>query len=280
MILGTTTRRRMAEGVGRGGVRAVVAANPGPLTLDGTRTYVVGGDPCLVIDPGPMLGFHLDAVEIEIGESEVAAVCLTHWHPDHAEGAAELVVRLGAQLAATAESAERAALDEPGLELGEGVEIEFDGGRLRTVLTPGHCPDHACFYWPETGALFTGDTILGEGTSMIAPPEGDMAAYLASLERLRGLESEVIYPGHGPVIHETERVIEEYIAHRMEREQQVIEALAAGALKPAEIRAAVYEDLDPLLHGAAEGSVLAHLNKLVAESRVAERDGSYTLLES
>ena len=257
-----------------------MAANPGPLTLDGTRTYVVGADPCLVIDPGPMLGFHLDAVEIEIGESEVAAVCLTHWHPDHAEGAAELVVRLGAQLAATAESAERAALDEPGLELGEGVEIEFDGGRLRTVLTPGHCPDHACFYWPETGALFTGDTILGEGTSMIAPPEGDMAAYLASLERLRGLESEVIYPGHGPVIHETERVIEEYIAHRMEREQQVIEALAGGALKPAEIRAAVYEDLDPLLHGAAEGSVLAHLNKLVAESRVAERDGSYTLLES
>lgn len=257
----------------------MVAANPGPLTLDGTRTYVVGGDPCLVIDPGPLLGFHLDAVEIEIGDAEVAAVCLTHWHPDHAEGAAELIVRLGAGLAATAESAARAALDAPDLELGEGAEIEFDGGRLRTVLTPGHCPDHVCFYWPERRALFTGDTILGEGTSMIAPPEGDMAAYLDSLERMRRLGAEVAYPGHGPVIREAERAIEEYIAHRQERERQVIEALTGGAGKPAEIRAAVYEELDPALHGAAEGSVLAHLNKLVAEGRVAERDGSYTLLE-
>ena len=264
----------------RGGcpwVKIMVADNPGPLTLDGTRTYVLGGEPCVVVDPGPDLGDHLDAVEVALGAASVAAICITHYHADHAAGAAELALRLGAPLAATLESARLAALEQPDIPLSEGVTIEFGGGHLEVVPAPGHCADHVCFYWPEAGALFAGDVMLGEGTSMIAPPEGDMAAYLSTLERFARLDLSVIYPGHGPVIDEPAERIDEYIAHRLERERQVLNALAAGASTPAEIRARVYEGLDPALHWAAEGSVLAHLAKLVKEARVKVADGRYTL---
>ncbi len=268
----------MAESAGGRTVRTLVAGNPGPLTLDGTRTYVVGPPPFAVIDPGPDLADHLDAVEVAIGAAEVAAVCLTHYHPDHAAGAAELVLRLGAPLAATPESARLAGLDPPQIPLDERAAVPFAGGRLEAVPAPGHSPDHVCFYWPERRALFTGDVILGEGTSMIAPPEGDMAAYLATLERLAALELEVIYPGHGPRIDEPGAKIAEYIEHRRRRERQVLDALAAGATTPAEIRARVYADLDPRLHAAAEGSVLAHLAKLVDEGRVKVMEGGRYVL--
>lgn len=271
-----TTREEMAEA---GRVLTLVADNPGPLTLDGSRTYVVGEDPCLVIDPGPALGSHLDAVEVAVGAADVAAVCVTHWHPDHAAGAAELVARLAAPLAAMRQSTELAALDPPEISLADGAEIDFAGGRLRTIAAPGHSPEHVCFHWLDAGALFTGDTILGEGTSMIAPPEGNMAAYMNTLERLLELEPSVIYPGHGPPIDEPLRVIEEYIAHRREREHQVLAAIAAGAQHIAEIRARVYPQLDQRLHRAAEGSVLAHLEKLAAEGRVAGAQGAYRTLE-
>lgn len=259
-------------------VRILVAPNAGPLTLDGSRTYVVGGDPCVVIDPGPALADHLDAVEVAVGSATVAAIAVTHWHPDHAAGVPELALRLGAPVAATRASAQLAGLDPPTIELTPGVELGFDGGGLVTVPAPGHCPDHVCFHWPERAALFTGDVILGEGTSMIAPPEGDMAAYLATLSRLRDLRARVIYPGHGPPVEDAAAKIDEYLAHRLEREAQVIEALQAGAATPAEIRARVYPDLDPRLQRAAEGSVVAHLAKLAREGRVEARGERYTLL--
>jgi len=265
----------MAEPTTRGWVKSVVAGNPGPLTLDGTRTYVLGGDPCLVIDPGPDLADHLDAVEVALGAVEVAAVCITHYHPDHAAGAAELVLRLGAPLAATRGSAELAALGPPEIPLVAGAAVEFGGGQLEVVAAPGHCPDHICFYWPEARALFAGDVILGEGTSMIAPPEGDMADYLATLERLAQLDLAVIYPGHGPEIREPAAKIAEYAHHRREREIQVLAALATGARTVPEIRAQVYQDLDPRLFPAAEGSVLAHLAKLLTEGRVQREDDRY-----
>ncbi len=157
--------------------------------------------------------------------------------------------------------------------------IEFDGGRLEAIPAPGHSPDHVCFHWPEARALFTGDVVLGEGTSMIAPPEGDMAAYLATLTRLTELELSIIYPGHGPEIDQPAKKLDEYIRHRLERERQVLDALAAGATTPAQIRVRVYEDLDPRLVGAAEGSVLAHLAKLVAEGRVRLEEGGYRLAD-
>jgi len=257
----------MADWTG-GWVKTVVAANPGPLTLDGTRTYILGPAPCLVIDPGPDLADHLDAVEVALGTLDVAALCITHHHADHAAGAADLVLRLAAPLAATPESAERAALDPPDLPLTAGSTLSFGGGRLEVVPAPGHCADHVCFHWADARALFTGDTVLGEGTSMIAPPEGDMAAYMATLERLARLDLSIIYPGHGPEVYEPAEKLAEYIEHRLERERQVLDALAEGLHTAAEIRARVYEDLDPRLYGAAEGSVLAHLAKLVDERHV------------
>lgn len=267
----------MAKPGGCPWVKILVADNPGPLTLDGTRTYVLGCEPCVVVDPGPDLGDHLDAVEVALGAAELGAICITHYHPDHAAGAAELALRLGAPLAATPESARLAALEQPDIPLSEGAAIEFGGGHLEVVPAPGHCADHVCFYWPKAGALFAGDVMLGEGTSMIAPPEGDMAAYLSTLERLARLDLSVIYPGHGPVIDDPAERVDEYIAHRLERERQVLDALAAGAGTPAEIRARVYEDLDPELYEAAEGSVLAHLAKLVNEGRVRMVGDRYVL---
>ncbi len=268
----------MAERDGPRWVRTRVADNPGPLTLDGTRTYVLGPEPCVVIDPGPALGDHLDAVEVELGAASVAAVCITHYHADHAAGAAELALRLGAPLAATPESARLAALEPPEIALSDGTSVVFGGGRLVVVAAPGHCADHICLHWPEARALFAGDVILGEGTSMIAPPEGDMAAYMSTLSRLAGLDLAVIYPGHGLEIAEPADKIAEYIEHRMQRERQVLEALAAGARMPPDIRARVYEDLDPRLNAAAEGSVLAHLAKLIEEGRVGEEAGGYALM--
>jgi glyoxylase-like metal-dependent hydrolase (beta-lactamase superfamily II) len=263
-----------------GWVETIVADNPGPLTLDGSRAYVLGPEPCLVIDPGPALGRHLDALEVALGTAAVAAICITHHHPDHAAGAAELRLRTGAALAATADSAARAGLDRPELELEDGSSIEFGGGRIEVVSAPGHCPDHVCFHWRRRRALFAGDVILGEGTSMIAPPEGDMGAYIATLERLAELDLDVIYPGHGPAIEDPGAKLAEYLSHRLEREAQVIAALSAGDSTPGEIRAQVYPDLDPRLRGAAEGSVRAHLDKLVREGRVVGKGGRFMLSET
>jgi glyoxylase-like metal-dependent hydrolase (beta-lactamase superfamily II) len=269
----------MAEPGSNPWVEWLVAANPGPLTLDGTRTYILGPGPCVVVDPGPDLPAHLDAVEIALGAYDVAAICITHYHPDHAAGAEHLAVRLGAPLAATPESARLAELEALDQPLSEGTAVEFGGGHLEVVPTPGHCSDHVCFYWPDERALFAGDVIMGEGTSMIAPPEGDMTAYLSTLERLAQMEVSVIYPGHGEPVEDPVARVSEYIAHRLEREQQVLGALAAGAETPHAIRAVVYDDLDPQLYLAAEGSVLAHLSKLLADGRVLVEGERYRLAE-
>lgn len=261
---------------GARGVKTVVAGNPGPLTLDGSRTYVLGGDPCIIIDPGPAIGDHLDAVETAAGSAGVAAICITHYHPDHAAGTAALALRLAAPVAATPDSASLAGLEPPDLPLEPGTTLDFAGGRLETIPAPGHSADHVCFLWLEERALFAGDVILGEGTSMIAPPEGDMAAYLNTLTRLAELDLSVIYPGHGPPIERPAAKLEEYIAHRHERERQVADALRAGASTAEEIRARVYPDLDPRLARAAEGSVLAHLDKLVRQGRVRRDGGRYS----
>jgi glyoxylase-like metal-dependent hydrolase (beta-lactamase superfamily II) len=265
----------MVDRSGSGWVETVVAENPSPLTLEGTRTYVVGPSPCLVIDPGPDLADHLDNVEIAIGSADVAAICVTHHHADHAAGAAELRLRLAAPLAANPRSAELAGLDPPELPLSAGSTVPFGGGCVEAVPAPGHCADHVGYYWPQATTLFSGDMVLGEGTSVIAPPEGDMTAYIASLRRLARFDLTLIYPGHGPRIDDPARLIDQYIRHRLDREAQILAALAAGADTPAQIRARVYGELDPRLHRAAEGSVAAHLAKLVSEGRVRRLDDRY-----
>lgn len=237
----------------------VLAPNPGPFTLEGTNTWVVGSDHGIVIDPGPENRTHLEAILHAAGR--VAAVLLTHRHLDHASGASALARLTGAPIyAASPDEGERRARD--------GERIGGGDVTLEVVTTPGHSRDHLVFFERSTRALFTGDAVLGRGTSVIDPPEGDLSDYLRSLERLRGLDPRVIYPGHGPVVERAVEKIEEYLSHRREREEQVLRALRAGPRTPEELVPEIYASYPKELYPAASRSVLAHLVKLEREGRV------------
>jgi glyoxylase-like metal-dependent hydrolase (beta-lactamase superfamily II) len=248
----------------------VLAPNPSPLTLEGTNTYVVAepaGRSAVVVDPGPP-GDHALAVVRACQGRQVELVLLSHTHPDHAEGARAFADRVGAPLAAL-----DPAWATPGApDLTTGAPLAAAGLGLVPVPTPGHAADHCCFHLPAERAMFTGDHVLGRGTTVVEWPGGDMTAYLASLERLLGYDLARLYPGHGPVVDDPRERVEGYIAHRREREAQVLAALAAGDRTPAEVVARVYAAVDPALHPAAELSVRAHLAKLAREGR-ARPDG-------
>jgi glyoxylase-like metal-dependent hydrolase (beta-lactamase superfamily II) len=231
------------------------------MTLDGTNTWIVGADPSVVIDPGPDDAGHLEAVRNEAGG--VGAILLTHRHPDHAPGAAALGRATGAAVHAW-----RPEPGESGLRAGQ--EFAAGGGlTIVAVHTPGHTPDHVVFFVPALRALFTGDAVLGRGTSVIDPPEGDLAAYLRSLDDMAALGPTTIYPGHGPAVWAAAEKLAEYRAHREERERQVVEALAEGPRTAEEIVRTVYAAYPAELHELAARSVLAHLLKLEREGRAA-----------
>lgn len=245
-------------------IRRVLAPNPGIFTLEGTNTWIVGDDPAVVIDPGPDHEAHLREVAAQAGE--VAAILVTHDHPDHAPGADELARLTGAPVHA----------NRPGagwVRLEDGDRITTGGGELLAVHTPGHTSDHLVFLLEAERAMFTGDTVLGRGTTVIDPPDGDLAAYLRSLHRLRELAPRVIYPGHGPTVPDAGARLDEYAAHRRMREAQVLRAMREGHRTPGEIVAAVYVDVPTELHALAERQVLAQLVKLEREGRV-RRAGS------
>lgn len=237
----------------------VLAPNPGVRELEGTNTWIVGRWPAAVIDPGVDDPRHLDEVLAAAGR--IGAILLTHDHPDHAPGALTLARRTGAPVYAArpAEGMRR---------LRDGQEIRLPGVRLRVIATPGHTPDHVAFLLEPDRALFTGDAVLGRGTSVIDPPEGDLAQYLRSLRRLRELRPRTLYPGHGPVVLDAMAKLEEYLAHREEREREVLEGLAEGPRTPEQLVATIYAAYPPELHPLAARSVLAHLLKLEAEGRV------------
>lgn len=241
----------------------VLAPNPGPFTLEGTNTWVVGEEPSVVIDPGPDHRGHAQRVLAEAGS--VAAILLTHRHPDHAPGARSLAEASAAPVFAFR--------PRPGeTRLREGDDIRVDGLSLRVIHAPGHTRDHVCFFLEPAGALFTGDVVLGRGTSIVDPPEGDMAAYVRSLERLRALSPRLIYPGHGPVVLDALGKLDEYLAHRIRREEQVLAALGEGSVRPSDIVGWVYGgEVAEAMLPAAERSVLAHLLKLEREGRVVRR---------
>jgi glyoxylase-like metal-dependent hydrolase (beta-lactamase superfamily II) len=248
--------------------RLVRAPNPSPMTLEGTNTYLLGAQGAgevVVVDPGPDLLDHRRAVDDALAEADAAvvAVVLTHHHSDHAE-AAGWADEWGAALYAFTPR----LVPGPAVALADGAQLQRGGMTIEAVHTPGHASDHLCLRVVETDAVLTGDHVLGRGTTVIAWPDGDMAAYLASLERLATLGAAVLYPGHGPVVDDPQSRVAEYLAHRREREEQVVAALRAGAATPAEVVAAVYAEVDPVLHPVAERSVRAHLAKLVAEGRV------------
>ncbi len=232
------------------------------MTLDGTRTYLVGSRGVAIIDPGPDLPAHLDEVAAAVGDARVAAILVTHDHPDHMPGAEPLARRLGAPLRA-------ASLGN----LADGDVVQTDAGDLVALATPGHAPDHVAFWWPAARALFCGDLMLGGlDTALVAPPQGDLGAYLASLKRLRALDPATIYPTHGEPFTDAGAALAAYLRHRRERQKQVLEALAHAAA-PEAIAERVYgATVQPQLRQATLGSTVACLQYLERLGRV-RREG-------
>ncbi|MEA2568672.1 MAG: hypothetical protein QOI24_673 [Acidobacteriota bacterium] len=243
-------------------IRSITAPNPGPFTLTGTHTWLLGDT--AVIDPGPAIDSHIAAIIDAMPRLDT--IFITHRHEDHAPAALPLKRATGARIIAP--------LDIADVRVNGGETFNVDDESLEAIATPGHTREHIC-YLTSTGALFTGDTILGEGTTVIFPPDGDMGAYLRSLAMLRARNPRRIHPAHGPTRDDAVALIDEYIAHRLERERQLIDALANGARTTAELRAQIYPQLDERLHRAAELQLTAHLVKLQREGRVREDSGRY-----
>jgi glyoxylase-like metal-dependent hydrolase (beta-lactamase superfamily II) len=241
----------------------VLAPNPSPMTLDGTNTWIVaepGSAAVAVIDPGPLDEEHLRRVLAlaTAGDRHVAGILLTHGHPDHSDGAARFAALSGCAEVRAADPAHR--LGDEGLADGEVIDV--GGCELRVIASPGHSADSVSILLAADGALFTGDTVLGRGTTVIAD-DGNLGDYLRTLDRLEAVAGvTVLLPGHGPVLTDPAGTLSYYVAHRAQRLDQVRAALAAGAKTPAEIVAMIYTDVDKSLWPAAEWSVQAQLDYL------------------
>ncbi len=252
-------------------VRRIVAPNPGVMTGPGTNTYLVGTDDVAVIDPGPDIPEHLDAVAAA-GAGRIRWILVTHTHSDHSPGAAPLRDRLGSQTTLLGYDERDGFV--PDSVLREGDRVEGLGFSLRALHTPGHASNHLCYFLEEERLLFSGDHIMSGSTVVIGPPDGDMAAYLRALEVVRALEAVAIAPGHGDMIGDPAAKIDEYVTHRRMREEAVAAALAsAGApLTIDELVPIVYTDVSAALHPIARFSMWAHLRKLVEDGRARARD--------
>jgi glyoxylase-like metal-dependent hydrolase (beta-lactamase superfamily II)/8-oxo-dGTP pyrophosphatase MutT (NUDIX family) len=248
-------------------VTSVLAPNPGLMTGPGTNTYVVGRDPSCVIDPASDDSSYLDALASVAGE--VGMILVTHRHPDHVGGVGPLVTRTEAPVAAFGPE----QIDDVSVRTVDDLgEIEVGGVVLRALHTPGHAPDHLCFVLDNERALFAGDNVMGEGTPVISPPEGNMRAYLESLRRLAEVGAERIYPGHFRALDDPSEALARLIAHRHAREARILDALAAGPRPVEAIVAEAYSDVANELHGVAAGSTRAHLEFLEEQGK-ARRSG-------
>lgn len=275
-------------------VRRLTVRNGSPMTFTGTQTYLVGTGEVVVIDPGPVNEAHVnDVLNALEGEERIVAILLTHTHIDHSPGAAALKAATGAKtfafgphgagmsqmmldLAASgadlggSEGADRAFL--PDVTVKDGEVLRFGDVALTALYTPGHLSNHLAFAM-EDGAIFTGDLVMGWATTLVSPPDGDMAAFLASLAMMRGREDRVYYPGHGHPIEDTMGMIDHQIAHRKSRVDQIVAALGDGPASPRGLTEKIYTDVDPALHGAAARNVFAALLGLVAEGRCEAQGG-------
>ncbi len=264
-------------------VRRVLAPNPSPYTYTGTQTWLVGsGSEIAVIDPGPAgsgmsIGDpadingagHVDAILRAVGDAKVTAIICTHTHRDHSPAAGPLKLATGAPIIGCAplnitDSGPRAdsAFDPdyaPDHVMSDGETVSGEGWTLQAVTTPGHTSNHICYALLESGALFTGDHVMKWSTTVVSPPDGDMAAYMASLQKLYDREDKVYYPAHGPAVDKPRQLVRGMIGHRRQRERQILKLLETGPHAIPDMVAAMYKGLDPRLTGAAGRSVLAHL---------------------
>lgn len=276
-------------------VRRVLAPNPSPYTFTGTQTYIVGaGQEVAVIDPGPddtgANGHadtngegHVAAILAAVGDAKITAIVCTHTHRDHSPASRPLQAATGAPIIGCAplmldDDGPRAdaAFDPdylPDRVLTDGEQISGDGWTLQAVATPGHTSNHLCYSVVESGALFTGDHVMGWSTSVVSPPDGDMAAYMASLQKLYDREDRVLYPAHGPQIDNPRQLVRGMLGHRRQRERQIVRLLEDGGPHAIpEFVSGMYKGLDERLHGAAGRSVLAHLIDLERQGRVRVED--------
>jgi glyoxylase-like metal-dependent hydrolase (beta-lactamase superfamily II) len=266
------------------GIARVLAHNPSAFTYYGTQTYLIGDDELAVIDPGPDLPEHLEALEQAIGGRRVAAIMCTHTHRDHSPAAGPLAERTGAPVIGCAPLALEtvgpradASFDgeyNPGRVLADGEALEIGGEPLTAVATPGHTSNHLCFAY--RGALFSGDHVMGWSTTVVFPPDGDMAAYMQSLDKLRQRDDRTYYPAHGQPVTNPQQYVRHLAGHRMQREKQILRLVRERPRDIPAIVANAYPGLDPRLVTAAGGSVHAHLLDLQRRGLVEQQQDLWT----
>jgi glyoxylase-like metal-dependent hydrolase (beta-lactamase superfamily II) len=266
------------------GIARVLAHNPSAFTYFGTQSYLLGEHEVAVVDPGPDLPEHLDALRDAIGDRKLIAIMCTHTHRDHSPAARPLAERTGAPIIGCAPLALEtvgpradASFDGdyvPARVLQDGDTIQADGKAITAVATPGHTSNHLCFAYGD--ALFTGDHVMGWSTTVVVPPDGDMAAYMASLDKLRGRQDRIYYPAHGEPVRNPQQYVRHLMGHRMQRERQILKLVGEKARTIPDIVANAYPGLDPRLTAAAGGSVLAHLVDLERRGLVEQQQDLWT----
>ncbi len=277
-------------------LRRFVAHNPGPFTFKGTNVYVLGHGKVAIIDPGPDDESHINALLQALQGETITRIFLTHTHKDHCGGLERLKAITGARTYGFGMSGAPRGAYQPILEgqatpagalvtgfaelgftpdnpLGEGDVVEGEGWSLHSVHTPGHAPDHICYSLPQEKALFTGDHIMPWSTSVIAPPEGNMRDYMASLSRLSNRDDELYLPGHGGRVRKPHRLVRAYVLHRQWREQSILKAIKEGSEQVDEVVPLLYKDIDEVLKTAASLSVLAHLEHLLDKGKLQKDQG-------
>ncbi|MGO8016185.1 MBL fold metallo-hydrolase [Rhizobium leguminosarum] len=273
------------------GVERVTVNNPGPFTFFGTNSYIVGSSSVAVIDPGPEDEAHFQALMAALGGRAVTHIVVSHTHRDHSPLARRLQAATGAVTVGQGPHRPARPLREgeinpfsessdisfvPDITLSDGETLSGDGWALSAVLTPGHTANHAAFALEGRDILFSGDHVMAWSTSIVAPPDGSMADYMESLERLIARDDRLLLPGHGGPVTEPSTFLKALKAHRLKREQAVLARVQAGDQRIAEMVKVIYRDTDPKLHGAAALSVLAHIEDLLERGEIAA-DGPPTL---